>query len=612
MRRLALATLAALAVMTGLAQGAPLPLYQLTSGMEGATCLAPFGDVLVFRRADALWRSDGTPMGTKLVKRIGFIDCMGHPFPPDELDDDGIVLHDGKLFFVADDGTSGAEVWVSDGTPDGTHLVADIDPGPGSSRPRSLVSGRDAVYFAADDKVAGGELWRTDGTAAGTWQVADVLPGWRSSKPGRLRRAGDLVYFNADDGVTGRELWRSDGTAAGTVQVADIHPGPSSSDPSWLIAFQRRLYFSADDGTHGFELWRTSRSGRSAALFLDAAADGDGAPEELVATRDALLAFVSPEGAENGADNELIRIDRATSAVTWIGENTVRRNGAGWHVGAGNTAYFVRGKYPTSWSAFADGALRTATATFDPSERRLNAIAPLGDRLVLRVPSASSVGDPWITDGTQAGSYPLAVFTGTPRRSVVGDAVAHLGLLFVSSEQDLWAIPAHVLCQSGVCGVEEGRCWGARPGGSLHTRWGFTGNAHQLRLTGEVPLDGSDLARLEPSSGGVRLTVTDASGERLLDVLVPGGTRPGPTTPGWTSNRDGTRWRFVDRDGQGRGIREIVLQVHAAVDGPRLRFRLRGHGAALRRPATGPLTVLIDLDGAPTISNLCAAGVVEP
>ncbi|MGF1489225.1 MAG: ELWxxDGT repeat protein [Prochloraceae cyanobacterium] len=39
----------------------------------------------------------------------------------------------GTLFFTADDGKNGRELWKSDGTLSGTTLVADLNPGRNSS-----------------------------------------------------------------------------------------------------------------------------------------------------------------------------------------------------------------------------------------------------------------------------------------------------------------------------------------------------------------------------------------------------------------------------------------------------------------------------------------------
>ncbi len=41
-------------------------------------------------------------------------------------------IYDGRLFFSAADGTYGYELWVSDGTEAGTHIIKDINPGLGA------------------------------------------------------------------------------------------------------------------------------------------------------------------------------------------------------------------------------------------------------------------------------------------------------------------------------------------------------------------------------------------------------------------------------------------------------------------------------------------------
>ena len=63
---------------------------------------------------------------------------------------DLIQLND-KLYFRADDGETGTELWVSDGTTEGTQLVADINPGSGYSSPDYLIELNDKLYFSAND-----------------------------------------------------------------------------------------------------------------------------------------------------------------------------------------------------------------------------------------------------------------------------------------------------------------------------------------------------------------------------------------------------------------------------------------------------------------------------
>src|SRR4051794_5988061 len=55
---------------------------------------------------------------------------------------------------------------------------------------------------------AGSELWETDGTPAGTRMVTDLNPGPLGSLPGSLVPVGSSLFFTADDERHGREVWR--------------------------------------------------------------------------------------------------------------------------------------------------------------------------------------------------------------------------------------------------------------------------------------------------------------------------------------------------------------------------------------------------------------------
>jgi ELWxxDGT repeat protein len=131
-------------------------------------------------------------------------------------------------------------------------LVRDINP-TGASNPSNLTAVGSTLFFAADDGVHGVELWRSDGTAAGTKLVKNIRPYGKSSWPDNLVDLNGTLFFTANDGTHGQELWKSDGTKAGTVMVRDIHTGPkdqfggnSTMIHDRLVVIGSRLFFMVD------------------------------------------------------------------------------------------------------------------------------------------------------------------------------------------------------------------------------------------------------------------------------------------------------------------------------------------------------------------------------
>ncbi|MEG4914588.1 ELWxxDGT repeat protein [Microcoleus sp. B7-D4] len=203
-----------------------------------------------------LWKSDGTAAGTVLVKDINPGSVTS---PPPQ----SFTNVNGTLYFTADDGTHGQELWKSDGTAAGTVLVKDINPGVNSGLSHkydgNFTNVNGTLYFTADDGTNGYELWKSDGTAAGTVLVKDINPG-TSAFLGfpYMENVNGTLYFTADDGTNGYELWKSDGTTAGTVLVKDIRPASVTSLPENLTNVNGKLYFTANDGINGIELWSLS------------------------------------------------------------------------------------------------------------------------------------------------------------------------------------------------------------------------------------------------------------------------------------------------------------------------------------------------------------------
>jgi ELWxxDGT repeat protein len=210
-------------------------------------CLTPFGRHVFFRARSAeagseLWRTDGTPAGTSLAVDI-------EPGAGSSTPSCGSVVG-GRMLFTADQAGSGREYWLSDGTPHGSVLL-DLWPGPRSSAQpyqdnrQYQVAAPSWAVFAADDGLNGREPWATDGTREGTFLLKDIRPGAPGSMPFQFRAVGERVFFSADDGEHGRELWTSDGTPDGTQLVADIIPGGEDSSPELRTGALGLLFFTA-------------------------------------------------------------------------------------------------------------------------------------------------------------------------------------------------------------------------------------------------------------------------------------------------------------------------------------------------------------------------------
>ncbi|KIX21896.1 hypothetical protein SY27_04220 [Flavobacterium sp. 316] len=217
----------------------------------------------------SLWKTNGTPAGT--VKIIDPIFAGGGT---------PMVTYNDKIYFLAYS-TAGQnpELYVTDGTSSGTGLFLEINPSTAAnlaagSSPNNLFVYDGYLFFSADDGTNGRELWRTDGTAVGTTMVADIFPNTlnpsfgKGSNPDYFIEFNNELYFAArgyDVGlnqITGNELYKYSNTN-GWDRIKDIYPGNlnsgiGSNNPFFML--NNELYLAAQDGTAGanqFEIWKT-------------------------------------------------------------------------------------------------------------------------------------------------------------------------------------------------------------------------------------------------------------------------------------------------------------------------------------------------------------------
>lgn len=282
-----------------------------------------------------------------------------------------------KVLFVATDSTHGRELWITDGSEAGTQLLKDIDSGSGSafgavssSEPRIVIGSE--MYFAANDGSHGIELWKTDGTAGGTSMVQDLRSGSSSSGPYDMVDLNGTLAFLATDGTLSHsepieEVWTSDGSTAsilftpsagsgasyapGAYQltasgghlywvaddgnfshvaqlyISDGTPGGTHTvtltnaveAPRYLTDINGTLFFAVDDGSgnHGFELWSTT-DGTDAAMIKDINPGGGSSnPHDFVATDNGEVYFVATDGTHG---DELWQTDGSAGNATQVAD----------------------------------------------------------------------------------------------------------------------------------------------------------------------------------------------------------------------------------------------------------------------------------------------------
>ncbi len=205
-----------------------------------------------------LWKSDGSSAGTVLVKDIAPGASSAYPY--------SLTNVNGTLYFQAYDGTTGRELWKSDGSSEGTVLVKDIAPGESGSYPYSLTNVNGTLYFQADNGTNGRELWKSDGIRSDTTLVCDINNGVFGSYVNSIANVNGTLYFQASDGLNGTELWKSNGNSSGTTLVRDINSGIASSSIGSLINVNGSLFFRANDGVHSYQLWKSDGSSGGTAI----------------------------------------------------------------------------------------------------------------------------------------------------------------------------------------------------------------------------------------------------------------------------------------------------------------------------------------------------------
>ena len=520
--------------------------------------LVAAGDTLYFRvSGDQLYKSDGTEAGTvhvtwtaqpfsytfvREIKPVGPDGTGGVFFSADIPNPSGSYPHEGLLW--------------TDGTPGGTRLVKDVIPGRSNTQVRNLYDAGGRLYFTASD---GKTLtaWTSDGTEAGTVPVQVpglALPSTNVPPPVWLGNVGTAVFIQGRDGA-GNELWRSDGTAPGTYRVKDLYPGTADATISRPVARGDDVFFVT-----GGSLRRVDSAGAVSVVApasTDIAAAGDkilfgrednsapglwatdGTPAGTVRLSD--LGAVAGDPAPfvrlltpTSAGTTFFHVSRSGSGELWKTDGTAggttlvkKLDGPAWiyeMAAVGGDVYFthddgVHGYELWKSDGTAAGTAMVADLMPGRSTGAFSGLTPFGN-LLLFPGYTSATEKRWFrTDGTAAGTFPLAPTSGSEAApGAASDAAAVAGGAAYFATRDatgdtIWRTDGTPVGTSRVTSFD-------RAGDDLPPV--LSGVGGTLLIASGGPTSGFTLRRSDGTAAGTTVLATFAPGARSDAVQFMG------------------------------------------------------------------------------------------
>ncbi len=449
-----------------------------------------------------------------------------------------------EVIFAANDGVNGLELWITDGTTVGTRLLKNINLGAGvGSSPANITSFGSRVVFTADDSINGRELWITDGTEAGTTLVKDIRPGTSGATfssafaaIGTFGTPGSFVAFGAADGAIGNEPYVTDGTTAGTFLLGDLRPGTTGSNASGWFADGTKAYFLANDGgAFGNELWSTDGTIAGTVRVTDIApgSSSSGFSIDLVVN-----GWAYGAGAISGSDSEPTAVNLTTLEARRLADIRPGTTGSTTQefVQAGTNVFFRATSngtdsqlYKVTFDGNGDPVGAALVTDINPTGNdNVGNLASFNNLLYFNASNGIDGRELFVSDGTPAGtSLVVDINPGAPESSPLGLRVSN-GKLYFSAISGLFGRELY---------VSDGTALGTTRLADLRL-----GQASGIAATlNSITLGSNLLFAGSGTTSGIELYSTDGTvpGTALLSEIRPQSTNAGsaPTSLTAVGNR---------------------------------------------------------------------------
>lgn len=225
-----------------------------------------------------LFMAHSTSSFASISNLLSDAELVTAPFPLNE-----------KVLFTAQTVQNGQEVWVSDGTKSGTHILKDIALGADSSSHFWNQSAGEPIFhkleslavFVQRDENYKENLWVTDGTSTGTKLIKSFNISCDfcqysedeynySTELSNFVESENNIFFQVNSS-TGKQLWRTDGTESGTELVLDLS---DTFEVYSSTSFNGAYYFLVKTRAEGSydlkgELWMFNEQSQNAEYVFD-------------------------------------------------------------------------------------------------------------------------------------------------------------------------------------------------------------------------------------------------------------------------------------------------------------------------------------------------------
>ena len=350
------------------------------------------GDYLFLTAADSingaeLWRTDGSRKGTQLAENVS------PAYLPTGFDEH--IEFKNKLFVTALSFFEGEELYTSNGKPGAGNSFFVTPSGIfNSSSPHDYAVKEPYLYYIGMDSLINTDnVFRSDGTRAGTQTLNKGLSNSYTDVSG-LRKVGDLLYFSAKVPGKGIEPMVSDGKLGGAIVLRDIYSGTASSNPQFFCGNNSIAYFSATDGSGKTGVYKTNGTEAGTIKLFDFnQKDLNNAKPDTMFYHNGLLYF------------------RHFYTGTKYPKTTVI---AVWDI-SGDSMRILQ---PLSGDNYSD-----------PKKLQV-----LGNKVIFTANTSKTATEPWITDGTRAGTLMLADIMSGNQTSSPSPFVVYNGLAFFSAK----------------------------------------------------------------------------------------------------------------------------------------------------------------------------------